>query len=183
MSAGSASAASAGRLLLAAGIVTAAVGLDQYGKHLARVLLRGAGTLPVVGDLLVLRYAENQGAFLSLGAGWHPLLRAVVFGFFSLAIVAGAAVYLVRDHGMGLAKTAALGLVVGGGAGNLIDRLTRGGAVTDFLNLGIGRVRTGIFNLADLFLLAGVALFLLAGKTARGAGSSRDRKADQAPGG
>jgi len=167
------------RLLLAAVTALAAVGLDQCSKHLAREHLSGAGTIRVVGDLLVLRYAENQGAFLSLGAGWHPLVRAAVFGLLSLVIVAGAAAYLVRDRAMGLLRTAALALVVGGGAGNLIDRLTRGGAVTDFLNLGIARVRTGIFNLADLFLLAGVAIFALAGATKGGVGESG---AAQAPG-
>ena len=42
----------------------------------------------------------------------------------------------------------------------MIDRVTRCGAVSDFLNLGIGSVRTGVFNLADLYLMIGVALFL-----------------------
>lgn len=150
------------RLILAAAIAAATVGLDQYSKHLARILLEGAPALRLAGGVLVLRFAENQGAFLSLGAGWPPWLRAAVFGLFSLLIVAGAAAYLVGNRGLGLTRSAALALVVGGGAGNLIDRLTRGGAVTDFLNLGVGRLRTGIFNLADLFLLSGVAVLLLA---------------------
>lgn len=150
------------RLLLALAVVALSVGLDQGSKAAARAFLAGAGTVRVIGSLLVLRYAENPGAFLSLGSTWHPLLRAAVFGLLSLVIVAAAAVYLVRGRGMSLLRTAALALVVGGGIGNLIDRLARGGAVTDFLNLGVGRLRTGIFNLADLFLLAGAALFLLA---------------------
>jgi signal peptidase II len=156
---------SLGRLILAAAIVIATVGCDQGSKHLARTFLADAGTVRVVGNLLLLRYAENQGAFLSLGAGWHPVLRAAVFAALSLVIVAGAAVYLFRDRRMSLRRTAALSLVVGGGIGNLIDRLIRGGHVTDFLNLGIGRVRTGIFNLADVFLMAGVAVFVLASGT------------------
>ena len=150
------------RLILAAALVAATVGLDQASKHLARMLLRGAAPIRVAGGVLVLRFAENEGAFLSLGAGWHPWLRAVVFGLFSLLIVAGAAAYLVRNHALGLGRSAALALVVGGGAGNLIDRLMRGGAVTDFLNVGLGPVRTGIFTLADVFLLSGVAALLLA---------------------
>jgi len=170
------------RLLLTAGIVLGSVGLDQWSKHLARVHLRGVGTVRLAGDLLVLRYAENQGAFLSLGAGWHPVMRAAVFGALSLLIVAGAAVYLLRDRGLGPTRTGAMALVVGGGAGNLIDRLARGGSVTDFMNLGIGRLRTGIFNLADRFLLAVMGVFVLTaekrltGRPTRGAG------ADQTPG-
>lgn len=152
------------RRLLAAAIVIAAVGADQYGKHLARELLREAGAVRLLGGLLVLRYAENPGAFLGLGSTWHPLLRAAVFGILSLAVVAAAAVYLFRDGRLELARTSGLALVVGGGIGNLIDRVARGGYVTDFLNVGIGRLRTGIFNLADLFLMAGAALFLLAAR-------------------
>jgi signal peptidase II len=52
-------------------------------------------------------------------------------------------------------------LIASGGVGNWIDRLTNDGRVTDFLNLGIGSLRTGIFNVADMVLMAGVALFLL----------------------
>ena len=45
-----------------------------------------------------------------------------------------------------------------GGLGNLIDRVNHGGNVTDFLNVSVGLVRTGIFNGADMALMLGVAL-------------------------
>jgi signal peptidase II len=44
---------------------------------------------------------------------------------------------------------------------NLVDRLLYGGRVTDFLNVGIGSLRTGIFNLADMAILAGALLLVL----------------------
>jgi signal peptidase II len=142
-------------------VVLAAVAADQSTKHLARAALRGAGTVQVVGDFFILRYAENNGAFLSLGSSWPPLWRAAVFGIFSLCVVVAAAVYGIRQTGLSRFQTAALALVIGGGAGNLIDRLARGGLVTDFMNVGIGTLRTGIFNLADLFLMAGAVLVAL----------------------
>ena len=52
----------------------------------------------------------------------------------------------------------ALALFLGGGFGNLIDRFTNDGRVIDFMHIGIGSLRTGIFNVADMALLAGVAL-------------------------
>jgi signal peptidase II len=55
-----------------------------------------------------------------------------------------------------------LGLVAGGGAANWLDRVLNAGAVTDFVRIDLGVARTGIFNLADVFVLAGAALFLLA---------------------
>jgi signal peptidase II len=54
-----------------------------------------------------------------------------------------------------------LALVAGGGISNLIDRLLYNGRVTDFLNVGIGGVRTGIFNVADMAIMAGALLLLL----------------------
>jgi signal peptidase II len=55
----------------------------------------------------------------------------------------------------------ALSLFIAGGASNWIDRFTTG-MVVDFLNVGIGSVRTGVFNVADMAIMAGVALLLVA---------------------
>jgi signal peptidase II len=51
-------------------------------------------------------------------------------------------------------------LLAAGGIGNLIDRVIRDGAVIDFMNLGIGPVRTGVFNVADVHIMAAVAMFI-----------------------
>ena len=50
-------------------------------------------------------------------------------------------------------------LIIGGGLGNLIDRILNQGAVIDFMNIGIGPIRTGVFNVADLAILAGIFIF------------------------
>lgn len=47
------------------------------------------------------------------------------------------------------------------GCGNLIDRIAHGGCVTDFLNVGVGGLRTGIFNIADAAIVAGAFLMVL----------------------
>ena len=57
---------------------------------------------------------------------------------------------------------AAVALLFAGGVGNLIDRVTSGGSVVDFINLGIGPVRTGIFNIADVAITVGVLVLLSA---------------------
>ena len=58
-------------------------------------------------------------------------------------------------------RLAAAGLLlfVAGGISNLVDRIAMG-SVIDFLNVGIGPIRTGIFNVADVAILAGIALLL-----------------------
>ncbi|MGZ7078065.1 MAG: signal peptidase II, partial [Thermoanaerobaculia bacterium] len=50
----------------------------------------------------------------------------------------------------------AVAMIGGGGVGNLIDRLTRGGRVTDFLFMQIGPLHTGVFNVADMAITIGV---------------------------
>jgi signal peptidase II len=55
----------------------------------------------------------------------------------------------------------ALAAIGAGGAGNLIDRVRFDGAVTDFLNLGLGSLRTGIFNVADTLVMLGALVLLI----------------------
>jgi lipoprotein signal peptidase len=62
-------------------------------------------------------------------------------------------------------------LLAASGVGNLIDRFLYEGRVTDFLNLGIGDLRTGIFNFADVFGMVGFVVLLLAA----GADTSSDK--------
>ena len=55
----------------------------------------------------------------------------------------------------------ALALVLAGGASNLIDRFVNDGYVVDFINLGAGPIRTGIFNIADVAITVGALLLLI----------------------
>jgi signal peptidase II len=73
-----------------------------------------------------------------------------------LLVLVGAALRL-RWRGWLLIGT---GLVLAGGASNWVDRLVRG-SVVDFMNVGIGPLRTGIFNVADMAIMMGGAILLL----------------------
>jgi signal peptidase II len=53
-------------------------------------------------------------------------------------------------------------LFAGGGLSNWLDRLVHDGIVIDFVSIGIGRVRTGIFNVADLAVVIGLLLLIAA---------------------
>ena len=68
------------------------------------------------------------------------------------------AVWAFRSKRMSTSQIVGAALICGGGLGNVIDRVSHGGYVTDFLNIGVGPVRTGIFNVADMALMLGVAL-------------------------
>ena len=132
------------------------VGCDQATKHWARATLAERTARNYLGDVVTLEYAENAGAFLSLGAEWPPRVRFALFTVGAPLLLAGAILALAR-HAASTSAIAGLVLFLGGGASNFVDRLTRG-SVIDFLNVGIGPVRTGVFNVADLAIVAGVAL-------------------------
>jgi signal peptidase II len=140
------------------------VGCDQASKRVAAEVLKGAETLSYLGDVFRLTYAENSGAFLGLGNAWPAPVRWAVFTGAALAVVAASAGWVVaqlrRPRHDALAVWAMV-LIAAGGMGNLVDRVLREGRVIDFMNLGLGPVRTGIFNVADVQIMVGLGLLLL----------------------
>ena len=137
------------------------VGCDQVSKSAARAFLSTGVTESLFADSLRLQLVENPGSFLSLGAALPDQLR---FGLFTAGVsllLLGLLWIALFARRLGPPRFVALALVAGGGLSNLIDRLLYQGRVTDFLNVGIGSLRTGIFNLADMAILAGALLLVL----------------------
>jgi signal peptidase II len=137
------------------------VGCDQVSKSAARAFLEAGVTQSLLADSLRLQLVENPGSFLSLGASLpEPVRFALLIAAVAVLLIGLVGVALFSSR-LGPKAFVALALVAGGGIGNLIDRLIHDGRVTDFLNIGIGPLRTGIFNLADMAILAGALLLFL----------------------
>jgi signal peptidase II len=145
-------------LLIAIG---ATIGCDRVTKHIAATTLSEAPSRSFLADTFRLEYVENTGAFLGLGSDWPLPVRTAIFAVGNgLLLVALAAVAMrgcwPRRALLGVA------LFVAGGASNLVDRITYG-MVIDFMNVGIGPVRTGIFNVADMAIMLGAGILVLEG--------------------
>lgn len=144
------------RTLLFLGIGVFLVFLDQLTKELAIASLADGSVIPVIGDILKFRLAYNDAAAFSLGVGQTWVL----------AIIASCAVLALLWFGpraKNITWTIIAWLVLGGAAGNLVDRLTRApgflnGHVVDFISIPFN---FPIFNLADTFLVIGVSLAML----------------------
>jgi signal peptidase II len=149
------------RWLLVALVLVGCVGCDQISKSAAREYLPGSGIHSYLGDTFRLEYAQNPGAFLSLGESLPPAVRFEGFTVAVGAFVAALLGWALLSNRLSWRHRLAVTTIGAGGLGNLIDRLRFDGAVTDFLNLGIGSLRTGIFNVADATLMVGVILLLL----------------------
>lgn len=145
----------AGRILLVVLVSIACAGCDQLTKHMARQSLDPSETISFIHGVFSLQYAENPGAFLSLGAGVPEHIKVWIFTVLVGFLLAGLLVFLVRSREISGAQSVALSLLFGGGVGNLIDRIFNDGRVIDFMNLGIGSLRTGVFNVADMAIMAG----------------------------
>ena len=143
-------------------ILITCVGCDQATKYTAKYFLEGKRSLSYAGDMLRLGYAENTGAFLSLGSNLPDTIRMLIFTVMAALFLVGFVVYLLRNETITKNAMIAGSLIVAGGVGNLIDRIVNEGAVIDFLNVGIGSLRTGIFNVADMSIMAGIFMFLFA---------------------
>jgi signal peptidase II len=139
--------------------------LDQLTKTLVRdALVPGAGRAVIPG-LFDLRYVQNTGAAWGTFQGlnhWLVALSAVM-----LVVLAVCRRRLVDDGPLG---GVTLGLLLGGVAGNLIDRL-RLDYVVDFLDFHWGPHHFPAFNVADTAICCGVGLYLLGQRRRAGQGA------------
>lgn len=143
------------------------VGCDQVTKVFVRDHLPLRETISLFHDTVRLERAENPGAFLSMGEELSSTTRRVLFTLGGALLVAGTAFWALGSRRIGSVQIIGAALICGGGLANVIDRVTRDGNVTDFLNVGVGPIRTGIFNVADMVLMIGVAMLVVGDRLAR----------------
>ncbi|MBN9606828.1 MAG: signal peptidase II [Actinomycetales bacterium] len=144
-------------LAVTAGVAALTLLVDQGTKALAIADLREDERIALIGDLLGLQLAFNPGAILSFGAG--STLAITIFTVLSVLALIVAATRL-----RSLLAATGVGFILGGGLGNLVDRMVAPpapgrGMVTDFIAYG----DLFIGNLADVALGVGVGLLLLLG--------------------
>ena len=152
------------RCLLVLLIVCACVSCDQTTKRIAAEHLPREHALSFAGDCVRLQVVENRGAFLGLGDELPAPVRELVLTGAVGVFLAVFLVFLLGSSKWSRPALVAGALLVGGGLGNLVDRILSG-HVIDFLNCGIGPVRTGIFNVADMAIMLG--LFVVVGSHMR----------------
>lgn len=149
------------RLALVAAVLLCSIGCDQVAKTLARASLAASPPVSLLDDCVRFELAQNRGAFLSLGESLPGAARYLLFVVLVGGALAMTLAFTLRLRGANPVQLVALSLLTGGGLGNLIDRLIHDGAVVDFVSIGVGALRTGIFNVADAAITLGVLLLLI----------------------
>lgn len=139
------------------------IGCDRLTKDLAKEHLMDRGPITYLHNTVILEYVENTGAALSLGDSLPKPVSFWLLSVLPLVFLVFLFVYAVRKADtLSDSKLLAFSMIFAGGLGNIIDRIAFDRHVTDFMNVGIGSLRTGIFNVADMCVTAGVIVLLFA---------------------
>jgi signal peptidase II len=141
------------RWLIFFGLAATIAILDQLTKAWLVGLLAPGERIEIVGEFVRLVHGQNTGALFGMFRD-----QAVLFGLVSLGVIA----LIIWYHGASGRNTllsVALGLLLGGAIGNMLDRLRRG-YVVDFVDLGIGDLRWYTFNVADAAISGAILLFI-----------------------
>lgn len=148
------------RLILICVVLLLCVGCDQATKSIAVSHLPEMKTISFLGDTFRFQLTYNRGAFLSLGHSLPEVMRHSIFTVGICFILLGSLVFGLFSKSATFSVVLAVSLFLAGGIGNLIDRIMHDGSVVDFLNVGIGPFRTGVFNIADVAIMSGAMVLL-----------------------
>lgn len=148
------------RIALLLGLVVANIGCDQISKIKIRKEVEYGEHIQLIGDYFVMTKVENTGAFLSAGSDLPPVLRDILLIYLPIVVMLLVLGYILTQQKSNLWSLIGMAFVLGGGIGNLIDRILYG-SVTDFLHIDLGIARTGVFNAADMSIMIGLGLVLV----------------------
>ena len=147
------------RILFIIVILVSNIGCDQISKNIVRQNVEYNTQINVVEDYVILTKVENTGAFLGLGNSIPRPIYKLLMILFPLVLLAYALYYMIRRNNLSLLLIIGLTFVIGGGLGNIFDRILYG-SVTDFLYFDFVLFHTGIVNMADISVTLGFFMIL-----------------------
>ena len=135
------------------------IGCDQISKKIVRKNVDDQDYIHVIENHFILTKVENTGAMLGFGQNLSPVPKIIFLQAIPVIVLLILLFRILRKSDMNQGMILAFAFVIGGGIGNLIDRIAHG-SVTDFLQIKLGFLKTGIFNMADASVTLGVLLLL-----------------------
>ncbi len=150
------------RMLVILGLILINVGCDQVSKSVARHHIDDTERISVIGEYVVLMKTENKGAFLGfLSTMENPILKSIFLIILPIAVLLFILRMIIVNTDLDKYMIFGLCCIIGGGIGNLYDRILYS-SVTDFMHIDLGGIfKTGIFNMADVSVMLGTALLII----------------------
>ncbi len=136
------------------------IGCDQVSKTIVRNKLGYYDHIGFLYNHVSMSRVENTGAFLSMGDSLSGPLRMILLNILPLMAVAFGLVYILIKPNINRVTLLGVILIIGGGFGNIYDRIVRG-SVTDFMHINFVIFQTGVFNVADMSIMAGMFIILI----------------------
>ena len=135
------------------------IGCDQISKNIVRKKVDYNANITLIDNFLTLTKIENSGAFLSMGDSLPSLLKTLFLLILPIAALLYGVIYVLTKSHLSNSSVLAICCVIGGGIGNIYDRLLYG-SVTDFLHMNFYIFQTGIFNMADVSVMVGMFILV-----------------------
>lgn len=148
------------RSALLLGLVIANISCDQISKTMVRDQIEYGEIIELIGQTFILTKVENTGAFLSAGSDLPPVIRDILLIYLPIVVMVLVLGFILMQKKQGFGILLGMAFVLGGGIGNLIDRIAYG-SVTDFMHIDLDFARTGVFNFADVSIMIGLGIVLL----------------------
>ncbi|MBX7226167.1 MAG: signal peptidase II [Chitinophagales bacterium] len=140
-------------------IIALNIGCDQISKNVVREQVDYHEQINILDKYIILTKVENAGAFLGLGDSIPRPLYKILMIFLPILVIGYTLFYIAKETNMTKSMLFGLSLIIGGGIGNIIDRIIYG-SVTDFLYFDFVVFHTGIVNMADISVTVGFFLIL-----------------------
>jgi signal peptidase II len=148
------------RILLILFVVIVNIGCDQVSKKIVRHTIAPYQTIVLLNNHLTVTNIENPGAFLSLGDSLSQSTKNIFLLLLPIIVLTLGLVYILAKQTIPSQTLIGLCFIIGGGIGNIFDRVVHG-SVTDFFHIQLGVLHTGIFNMADVSIVAGVLIIII----------------------
>lgn len=143
-------------------LIVVNIAIDQISKFLVRNHVIPHKETELLGNYFILTNVENSGAFLGMGSNLNPTVKLIVLLILPIAVLLFVLRHVFKDKSLDKTSLIGFSCIIGGGFANIYDRLLYG-QVTDFFHIDLGGFfRTGIFNMADVSVMTGMGLLILA---------------------
>lgn len=161
------------RIVLIITLIILNIGCDQISKKMVRDQVEFRSIIEIIGEKFILTNVENTGAFLGMGSELNPIIKFILLLILPVVVLLLVLRYVLIKKDLDHSSLIGLCFIVGGGIGNLYDRILYG-SVTDFFHIDLGGIfKTGIFNMADVSVMIGMGFILLASLTSKKKKESR----------
>jgi signal peptidase II len=138
------------------------IALDQVSKIWVRAKVEPFSEASIIGDVFTLHNVENTGAFLGMGSDLTQPWKTIFLLIIPITVLGLVVIHIIKDKAIDKMSLIGFCCIIGGGIANVFDRFAYG-SVTDFLHIDLGgKLRTGIFNIADVSVTTGMIMILVA---------------------